>query len=498
MTALLPSDVLLSLPDVDMRDDAHAPSAATAAAHSGELQALLPEVEVDSPTAAAHTAPWASGASAAAAPDPPAAPPAQPPPPWQLPAAEPLLDAARAHAVLLLSEVDEGARSAAEELPSVLASLRVLAEDAMPSSVDARALAAAATDAAARHGQSLSATAAAVLAEAEAMHRAGADDAAAFSRFALLSLSEPSAATLARLGLASGDSPLPPAPRVDADSAVQLLSNAFAGAVNDLGGLVSVARELGQEAAQEARASATLGHAAAALEGAAQDAAAAAATLHANAAAAALRLRSATELSGEDLAGAAMEAATAGRAHAHAAAQQARAAAAAELSAVAAQASTVAAALASESAQLEDDVTMRASEVLARGTGMAEAALEEAAASAAAVLSEAAPRQRALSAEADAAALLWNEYASDIMAHLRDSTGAWSDDLLDAQIALAASADAAYADAAARAAEAAADLSAAVEDAMDTGAAAMQSAQESRDAALAYLSDVLVGEARDD
>jgi hypothetical protein len=103
-----------------------------------------------------------------------------------------------------------------------------------------------------------------------------------------------------------------------------------------------------------------------------------------------------------------------------------------------------------------------------------------------------------MSAEADAAALLWNEYASDMLTSLRDSTGAWSEDLLDVQISLAASADAAYADASAAAAAAAADLSAAVEDAMDTGAAAMLSAQESRDAALAYLSDVLVGEATRD
>jgi hypothetical protein len=157
---------------------------------------------------------------------------------------------------------------------------------------------------------------------------------------------------------------------------------------------------------------------------------------------------------------------------------------------VAAQASTVAAALATESAALEHDVALRASEALARGTGLAEAALEEAAANAAAALSGASPAQR-LAAEVDAAAIFVNECAADVLDSLRnDPLSRWSGDLLDAQITLAASSDAAFSQATARAAAAAAEMQALAADAMDTTAGVLEGAQ---DGSIEFVNGFLAG-----
>ena len=281
-------------------------------------------------------------------------------------------------------------------------------------------------------------------------------DGAEFSRFraAQLSLTEPSAATLQRLGLTGCYGVVGSPPPLNKDAAVELLQNAWASALGELGGLATTAAA--------ARTDATT-----ALEGAA---AAAGAAFSASAAAAAGQLRTATEASGEDWRSAVLEAASIGHAHASAAATAMRNAASAELSAVAAQASTVATALANESAALEQDVALRASEALARGTGMAEVALEEAATSAAAVLSAAGPVQR-LAAEADAATL----FANDVLDRLPE----WSDDFLDVQISLAAASDAAFSQAAARASATAAEVRRLAGDAMETTAGVLGSAQDS-------------------
>ena len=283
-------------------------------------------------------------------------------------------------------------------------------------------------------------------------------DGAEFSRFraAQLSLTEPSAATLQRLGLTGCYGVVGSPPPLDKDAAVELLQNAWASALGELGGLATTAAA--------ARTDATT-----ALEGAAASAAAAGAAFSASAAAAAGQLRTATEASGEDWRSAMLEAAGIGHAHASAAATAMRNAASAELSAVAAQASTVATALANESAALEQDVALRASEALARGTGMAEVALEEAATSAAAVLSAAGPVQR-LAAEADAATL----FANDVLDRLPE----WSDDFLDVQISLAAASDAAFSQAAARASATAAEVRRLAGDAMETTAGVLGSAQD--------------------
>ena len=295
-----------------------------------------------------------------------------------------------------------------------------------------------------------------------------------FSRFrqqAQLSMTEPSAATLERLGLTGCYGAVPSPPPFDKDATVELLQNAWANALSELGGLYATTAAAARELGVEARVSST--DAATVLEGAAASAAAAGATLRASAAAAAGQLRTATAASGEDLRSAVTEAASVGHAHAHAAAVAVRSAASAELSAVAAQATTVAAALATESAALEHDVALRASEALARGTGLAEAALEEAAANAAAVLSGASPAQR-LAAEVDAAAIFVNECAADVM----DPLSRWSGDLLDAQITLAAASDAAFSQATARAAATAAEMRSLAADAMETTAGVLESAQD--------------------
>lgn len=309
-----------------------------------------------------------------------------------------------------------------------------------------------------------------------------------FSRFrqAQLSLTEPSAATLERLGLTGCYGAVPSPPPFDANATVELLQNAWANALSELGGLYATTAAAAHELGVEARVSS----AATVLEGAARDTAAAGETLRASAAAAAGRLRTATEASGEDLRSAVTEAAGIGHAHAHAAAVAVRSAATAELSAVAAQASTVAAALATESAALEHDVALRASEALARGTGLAEAALEEAAANAAAALSGASPAQR-LAAEVDAAAIFVNECAADVLDSLRnDPLSRWSGDLLDAQITLAASSDAAFSQATARAAAAAAEMQALAADAMETTAGVLEGAQ---DGSIEFVNGFLAG-----
>jgi hypothetical protein len=301
-------------------------------------------------------------------------------------------------------------------------------------------------------------------------------DGAEFARFrtAQLSLAEPSAATLQRLGLTGCYGVEGSPPPLDKDATVELLHNAWACALGELGGLVTTTAAAARDMGVEARADA-----ASALQGAAASAAAAGAALSASAAIAAGQLRTATEASGEDWRCAVLEAASIGHAHASAAAAAMRSAASAELSAVAAQASTVAAALASESAALEQDVALRASEALARGTGIAEVALEEAALSAAAVLSAAGPAQR-LAAEADAAAL----FANDVL----DTLPQWSDDFLDVQISLAAASDAAFAQAAASAAATAAELRRHACDAMETTAGVLESAQ---DGSLEFVNSLL-------
>ena len=283
-------------------------------------------------------------------------------------------------------------------------------------------------------------------------------DGAEFSRFraAQLSLQEPSTATLQRLGLTGCYDVVGSPPPLDKDATVELLQNAWANALGELGGLVATTAAARADAAT-------------ALEGAAASAAAAGAAFSASAAAAAGQLRTASEASGEDWRSAVLEAASIGHAHAAAAATAMRNAASVELSAVAAQASTVATALANESAALEQDVALRASEALARGTGMAEVSLEEAATSAAAVLSAARPVQR-LAAEADAAKL----FANDVL----DTLPQWSDDFLDVQISLAAASDAAFSQAAARAAATAAEVRRLAGDAMETTAGVFESAQD--------------------
>ena len=305
-------------------------------------------------------------------------------------------------------------------------------------------------------------------------------DGAEFARFrtAQLSLAEPSAATLQRLGLTGCYGVVGSPPPLDKDATVELLHNAWACALGELGGLVTTTAAAARDMGVEARADA-----ASALQGAAASAAAAGAALSASAAIAAGQLRTATEASGEDWRCAVLEAASIGHAHAAAAAAAMRSAASAELSAVAAQASTVAAALASESAALEQDMTLRASEALARGTGMAEVALEEAATSAAAVLSAAGPAQR-LAAEADAAAL----FANDVL----DTLPQWSDDFLDVQISLAAASDAAFVQAAASAAATAAELRKHACDAMETTAGVLESAQ---DGSIEFVNSLLAGAA---